>query len=370
MSASGYTPPPFEGDLNPGKIGHAEKPVTAVPVGPFRGTLRSDPVHKFPESRLLVPGPAPKVFRIPPPSPHAFPRGCPFDFIPKLDSAHANFASVKYASCGLPADKNRARAHGAIVHYAASNVDDTTAAFHAYTDDEAWSALMKCAADNSELSLYKDAMADFVGLRVEDGLASLYGYSVGDVYNMLLKADDTEATSTLRLYGQSADVYATMATEVGKSFVYGYAASEVYNYTLAGDNAAQSTYLRLYGQSANVYATLATELGKSFLNLYNADAAHTIALATESTESFLRIGRDSGAEYASIQVENGESSLWFYDSGGDNLKYITGKLQLWQSSSTAAVYIELSDCSGKELRVREMEVCGGQHIRVLCSEPY
>lgn len=173
------------------------------------------------------------------------------------------------------------------------------------------------------------------------GLWAYFGVSSDWNFKSVAKSD--KATSTL--FDAESSVFAETIVKSAESSVWGYAANSTFNYSIKATD-TQSLF-EMWGSSGfgvNAYA--------------------------KSTETGLFVSGNSNADFASIYVKSGEASMWFADSGGDQMKYANGKLQIWQGASSAGVYIELSDCQGKELGIKEMEICGGQKILVLCSDPF
>jgi hypothetical protein len=251
-----------------------------------------------------------------------------------------------------------------------------------YADDQAYNYRVE-AGDaeafyrlyNNDSSIYQEGLVNF-----SDGSASLYGFSVGE-NNYLLKA--AADASFLNLFPNGNNTFAEMRQDALTATVYGYAGSGSHNFILsAADGPADSSFLRVYGTASNVYATLATEPDKSFLWGYaNNQAFSYEAEATASAAEF-RATNNSGpqaklyvATTAGVSVSDSNSiystmepsSLFLVENSNETTLWAEG---LTISDGSTTIDIQIAAADGKNIALREMEICGGDKILVLCSEPY
>jgi hypothetical protein len=273
----------------------------------------------------------------------------------------------------------------ASLNFNESTVTATKSTSWGYANDEAFTFSSEAQFTQCFNRLFDSANSVYYEALVTATESSVFGYSVGE-NNYLLKAE--AASSFLRLYPEGSATYSEVLQDALTSSVYGYAGNETVNFKVAADNSGTGTsFLRVWGLGSNVFATVATEQDESFVSGYAGNSTENYSLSANhgTGKVDLQLWHSSGptaslwadASTAGMKVENPDGDYCFADLGklwvayadGSNAQLFGGGAYLEGSDGT---YIDVSTAAanGHNMYIQEMEVCGGQKIMVLCSDPY
>jgi hypothetical protein len=171
-----------------------------------------------------------------------------------------------------------------------------------------------------------------------------YGYFIYDSWNQLLAVGDNQSKNYFGLKVQS---------EVnGKE-----AEASLWLYDSKG-GAAKNNFMYKWGK----------------LTMWDAVNGPTITLSTNKTDTETLLQFERGDSYLQLLAKDDEAGWWCYDEGGNGFqaKYAKGVFTLWHQGAGHTVTIDiawLKETEHKDVRLRVMEICGGQKIVVLASEP-
>jgi hypothetical protein len=167
------------------------------------------------------------------------------------------------------------------------------------------------------------------------GYWAYFGVDADWNFKAIVKSDQTTAS----LFNSASSVFAETLVKDDESSVWGYTESGDCNYSLKA------------------------KASKADLVLWNSSGPTSSLWADGST--------------AGMKVENPDGDYCFADLGklwvayedGSNAQIYGGGAYM-EAAGGDYVDINTASCNGHSLYIQEMEICGGQKIMVLCSDPY
>lgn len=166
------------------------------------------------------------------------------------------------------------------------------------------------------------------------GYWAYFGSDAGWNFKAIVKTDQTTAS----MFDSGSSVFAETLIKSDESSVWGYTDSGDYNYSLKA------------------------KASKADLVLWNTSGGTTASLWADGSAAGMKVENPEG-DFTWADM----GKLWVAYADGSNAQIYGGGAYIAAADGT---FIDLTPPAGHDMYPQEMEICGGQKIMVLCSEPY